>query len=169
MSSSRPIHDFVVWVSFVSLTGNNLWQKHVTFHSLMQCLKSNCNYWNCTDNSFYVSPIWATIIRRTCIAVFLSDLQTQFQDSSPPTFFWPALFYFLFIFHLPRCTLPDLPSVSSLASLRFLSCCHRTTTTTTTTCRPHGGPIKANPPTTHRYGTEGFKGPWYYSVMGTAM
>ena len=36
--------------------------------------------------------------------------------------------YFIFIFYLPRCTLPDFPSVSSLASLPFLSCCHRTTT-----------------------------------------
>ena len=35
--------------------------------------------------------------------------------------------YFLFIFYLPRCTLPDFPSVSSLASLPFLPCCHLTT------------------------------------------
>ena len=34
--------------------------------------------------------------------------------------------YFLFIFHLPRCTLPDFPIVSFLASLLFLSCYHRT-------------------------------------------
>ena len=57
------------------------------------------------------------------------------------------LLYFLLIFYLPHCTLPDFPSVSSqvslpflscyrtattsissLASLTFLSCCYRTTT-----------------------------------------
>ena len=36
--------------------------------------------------------------------------------------------HFSFIFYLPRCTLQDFPSVSSLASLPFLPCCHRTTT-----------------------------------------
>jgi len=36
--------------------------------------------------------------------------------------------YFLLIFHLPRCTLPDFPPVSSLASLPFLSCCHHSKT-----------------------------------------
>ena len=39
------------------------------------------------------------------------------------------LLYFLLIFHLPRCTLLNFPSVSSLTSLPFLSCCHRTATT----------------------------------------
>ena len=34
--------------------------------------------------------------------------------------------YFIFIFYLPRCTLPDFPSVSSLVFLPFLPC-HRTT------------------------------------------
>ena len=43
-------------------------------------------------------------------------------------FSWPALLYFLSIFYLPRCILPDFPSVSSLDSLPFLSCCHRATT-----------------------------------------
>ena len=33
------------------------------------------------------------------------------------------LLYFLFILYLPRSTLPDFPSVSSLASLLLLSCC----------------------------------------------
>ena len=32
--------------------------------------------------------------------------------------------YFLFVFYLPRCTIPDFPSVSSLAFLPFLPCCH---------------------------------------------
>ena len=40
-----------------------------------------------------------------------------------------SLSYFLFIFYLLRCTLPDFPSVSSLAPLPFLSCCYQTTTT----------------------------------------
>ena len=34
------------------------------------------------------------------------------------------LSYFLFIFYLPQCTLPDFPSDSSLASLPFSPCCH---------------------------------------------
>ena len=38
------------------------------------------------------------------------------------------LMYFLFILYLIRCTLLDLPSVSSLASMPFLSCYHRRTT-----------------------------------------
>ena len=36
------------------------------------------------------------------------------------------LLHFLFIYYPLRCTLPDFPSVSSLASLQFLSC-HRAT------------------------------------------
>ena len=40
-----------------------------------------------------------------------------------------VILHFLFIFYLPRCTLPDFHSVSALASLPFLSCCHRTTAT----------------------------------------
>ena len=32
--------------------------------------------------------------------------------------------YFLFIYNLPRCILPDFPYVSSLAFLPLLSCCH---------------------------------------------
>ena len=39
------------------------------------------------------------------------------------------LLYFLFIFYLSRCTLPEFLSVSSHASLPFLSCCYRTTRT----------------------------------------
>ena len=38
------------------------------------------------------------------------------------------LIYFHFIFYFPRCTLPAFPSVPSLVSLTFLSCCHVTTT-----------------------------------------
>ena len=40
----------------------------------------------------------------------------------------PSLSYFLFNFYLPRCILSDFPSISSLASLPFSSCCHWTTT-----------------------------------------
>ena len=36
--------------------------------------------------------------------------------------FYVHLSYSLFIFYFPRCTLPDFPPVSSLASLPFLSC-----------------------------------------------
>ena len=38
--------------------------------------------------------------------------------------------YLFFIFYLSRYNLPDFPSVSSLTSLPFLSCCHRTTAET---------------------------------------
>ena len=44
--------------------------------------------------------------------------------------------YFIFIFNLTRCILPEFLSISSLASLPFLPCCHRTTTTFS------GGPDK---------------------------
>ena len=37
--------------------------------------------------------------------------------------------YLIIFFYLPRCTLPNFLSVSSLSSLPFLSCCHQTTTT----------------------------------------
>jgi len=46
------------------------------------------------------------------------------------SFFSVPFSYFLFIFYLRRFTLPDFPSVSSLASLPFSPCCHRTTATT---------------------------------------
>ena len=50
-------------------------------------------------------------------------LQTQAGVSC--LIFFAPFSYFLFIFSLPRCTLPDFPSViSSLASLPFLPCCH---------------------------------------------
>ena len=43
------------------------------------------------------------------------------------------LLYFLSFFHLPRCTFPDSPSVSSQAFLPFLSC-YRTTTACDARC-----------------------------------
>ena len=44
--------------------------------------------------------------------------------------------YFLFILYFHRCILPDYLSVSSLASLPLLPCCHQTTTTTDSIQRP---------------------------------
>jgi len=46
---------------------------------------------------------------------------------SPRRFPTYLLLYLFFIFYLSRCTLTNFPSVSSLASLPFLSCYHRTT------------------------------------------
>ena len=48
-------------------------------------------------------------------------IETQFRIPSY------LLSYFLFIFHIPWCTLPYFPSISSQASMPFLSCCYRTT------------------------------------------
>ena len=45
------------------------------------------------------------------------------------------LLYFLIIFCLPRCILPDFASISSLASLPFLSWCHRPLTNNIHICR----------------------------------
>ena len=49
---------------------------------------------------------------------------TSPPNSAPRRFPSYLLLYFLFIFYLPRCTLPDFPSVSSPASLPVLPCCH---------------------------------------------
>ena len=49
--------------------------------------------------------------------------------STPRRFPSYLLLYFLLIFYLPRFTVLDFQSVSSLGSLPFLPCCHRTTTT----------------------------------------
>ena len=46
------------------------------------------------------------------------------------------LIYFLSIFYLPRCTLPDFPSTHSLASLPCLPCSHRNSNVVTITLRP---------------------------------
>ena len=56
-------------------------------------------------------------------------LQTQLQDGSRLTFSWPFSYISFSSFNPHRCTLTDFTSVYSLASLLFLSCCHRTTTT----------------------------------------
>ena len=52
---------------------------------------------------------------------FIPHLQTQLPDGARLTFSWPLSYIYFFIFYLPRCTLPDFPSVSFLASLPFLS------------------------------------------------
>ena len=56
---------------------------------------------------------------------------TLFSNSTPrrlSSYLLLALLpYFFFIFYLPRCSLPNFPSVSSLVSLPLLSCCPRTT------------------------------------------
>ena len=52
---------------------------------------------------------------------------SQWTPNSIPWRF-PSYLFLYFIFYLSRCTLPDFPSVFSLASLPFLSCCYRTTT-----------------------------------------
>ena len=49
-------------------------------------------------------------------------------NSTPRRFPSYLLLCFLFIFYLPRYSLPDFHSISSLASMPFLSCCHQTTT-----------------------------------------
>ena len=41
-----------------------------------------------------------------------------------PSYLLCTLILLPFIFYLPQCTLPDFTSVSSRASLPFLSCCH---------------------------------------------
>ena len=63
--------------------------------------------------------------------------KTRVRATSPPIsttggsslIFSVPFSYFLFIFYLSRCTLSGSPSVSSLASLPFLSRCHRTAST----------------------------------------
>ena len=58
--------------------------------------------------------------------------------------FYVPFSYLLFIFYLPRRTLLDFPSVSSLASLSFLSCCHRTTTKTKAWRRNNARPFTSH-------------------------
>ena len=76
-----------------------------------------------------------TLVRANLYKVTFKQgrLQTRSPSNSTtggsPLIFSVPFSYFLFIFYFPRCTLPDFPSVSSLASLPFLPC-HRTTTQT---------------------------------------
>ena len=78
-----------------------------------------------------LQKILCTFPSYTYIIPFATNFSriTSPSNSSPGRF--PSyrllilLLYFLFIFYLPRCTLPDFPSVSSLASLPFLSCCQQ--------------------------------------------
>ena len=72
-------------------------------------------------------------IQKRFLCVHLLTLaQVATHNSTPRRFpsylIFTLLLYFLFIFHLPRCTLPDFLSKSPHTSLPYLSCCHRTTT-----------------------------------------
>ena len=63
------------------------------------------------------------------LAIFILLSSNNFMPpNSTPRRFPSHLFLTLITFYLPRCTLSDFPSVSYMASLPFLSCCHRTST-----------------------------------------
>ena len=63
------------------------------------------------------------VLRRVLIFFFFSlKLWSLLWDSLT------LLLYFFCIFYVSQCALPNFPSVYSLPSLPFLSCCHRTTT-----------------------------------------
>ena len=72
------------------------------------------------------------IFLRVIFVLVRADLTrvTSPTNSTPRRISSYLLLYFLFIFHIPRWPLPDFPSVSSLVSLSFPTCCHLTTTTT---------------------------------------
>ena len=65
------------------------------------------------------------IIRLTVVRANLTRLTSPPNSTTGGSrIIFSVLFsYFLFIFYLPWCTLPDFPSVSSLASLPCLFCC----------------------------------------------
>ena len=69
--------------------------------------------------------MYSTILRANLTRVISPPNSTTRRF--PSYLLLTLLLYLLFIFYLPRCTLPDFPSVSSLTSLPFLSCCHQTT------------------------------------------
>ena len=78
------------------------------------------------------------VILQCCLVryYFIRDSQPHKGHLTSKTV--PVLPSLIFPFHLlpyPVHVLPHFPSVSSLASLLFSSCCHRTTTTTITTCQ----------------------------------
>ena len=64
--------------------------------------------------------------------IFLGKFLTSPPNSTPRRFplylLLTFILYFFLIFYPARCTLPDFSSISSLASLSFLYCCHRKTT-----------------------------------------
>ena len=86
-------------------------------------LSRNCTFDRC---SFFYR---CSLMEKQCLlCAGTSSPPNSNTGGSYHTFSVP-FFYFLFIFYLSRCTLPDFSSVSSAASLPFSPCCHRTTTT----------------------------------------
>ena len=78
----------------------------------------------------YYSRIWVNPLPMHIVCVFPFCKHPNWNTGGSRLIFSAPFSYFLFIFYLPRIyLLPDFPSVSSLASLPFLPCCHRTTTT----------------------------------------
>ena len=63
-----------------------------------------------------------------CIYIYIYNYHLTSKVNSRTGFPSYLLIYFPFICLPSRCTPPDFPSIPSLASLPFLSCCHRTTT-----------------------------------------
>ena len=80
---------------------------------------------------FYVLQFVSVIAICFCfITIMYSRSFGKYSYSTPRRFSFylllTLLIYFLSIFYLPQCNLPNFPSVASLAHLPFLSCCHRT-------------------------------------------
>ena len=104
-------------------TGNTLWLPIFFTTAENECVHCTCTASGrkLADNSTDNEHKWQQVIS---------------EDTSPPNsntssfrpVFSVPFSYFLFIFFFSRCTLPDFPSVSFLASLPFSPRCHRTTT-----------------------------------------
>ena len=100
-------------------TGNTLWLPIFFTTAENECVHCTCTASGrkLADNSTDNEHKWQQVIS---------------EDTSPPNsntssfrpVFSVPFSYFLFIFFFSRCTLPDFPSVSFLASLPFLPCCH---------------------------------------------
>ena len=108
-------------------------------------------------SSFTFPDVTYWIFLLYCSQIFLSILsrchQTTTSQGSPPnsiprrflSYLLLTLFlYLFFIFYLPSCILPVFPSVSSLTSLPFLSCWHRTTPLTLVRVNLTRFPFKLN-------------------------
>ena len=75
--------------------------------------------------------VWRYWMQQLCQArTYEGSLWDELTSKTVPVSYLllTLLLYFLSIFYLAPCTLPDFASISSQASLSFLSCCHRTTT-----------------------------------------
>ena len=83
-----------------------------------------CDVW--IKNTGQLPGIWSSrrASKRLVVAISRWCGCTSPSNSPSRLIFSVPFSYFLFIFNLPRCTLPDFLYVSSLASLIFLSCCH---------------------------------------------